>query len=155
MTADGILEVGETWTYTISYTVTSGDIASGSNLVNTASVVTDQVPGPTQDDETTPITIPLIPGLTLTKSADPNEYIKAGDIILYSYLLTNSGQTTLYAPFTVIDDKASVTCPAEPASLLPGESITCSAIYTITQAGPGCRQRDQYCHGQCQGSGWG
>jgi uncharacterized repeat protein (TIGR01451 family) len=41
---------------------------------------------------------------------------------------------TLYAPFTVSDNKTTVTCPAQPTSLAPGESITCTATYVITEA---------------------
>ena len=57
-----------------------------------------------------------------------------GAIISYSYALTNTGNVTLSAPFTVGDDKATVTCPPDPTSLAPGESITCTATYAITQA---------------------
>ncbi|NKI35099.1 DUF11 domain-containing protein, partial [Wenzhouxiangella sp. XN79A] len=55
ITTDGQLEVGETWTYTISYTVTQADIDAGVDLVNTATVTTTQVPGPTSDTATTPV----------------------------------------------------------------------------------------------------
>ena len=57
-----------------------------------------------------------------------------GDVISYSYALTNIGNVTLSAPFTVGDDKATVNCPPDPTSLAPGESITCTATYAITQA---------------------
>ncbi|MBM3120549.1 MAG: sortase, partial [Chloroflexi bacterium] len=51
-----------------------------------------------------------------------------------SYLVTNSGNVTLSGPFTVADDRAAdEACPAT-ASLAPGDSITCGASYTITQA---------------------
>ena len=74
------------------------------------------------------------PVLTLVKTASPTTYDSVGDVISYSYLLTNNGNVTLVAPFTVTDDKATVTCPATPTSLAPGASITCTASYTITQA---------------------
>ncbi len=44
LSTNGELNVGETWTYTLSYTVTQADIDTGTPLVNTASVVTGQVP---------------------------------------------------------------------------------------------------------------
>ncbi len=104
---NSILDVGETWTYTYTHIVTQAQINAGVDLVNVVTADSDETEADTAT-ETTTITIPLVPELTLTKSADPTEYIKAGDIILYSYLLTNSGQTSLYAPFTVNDDKATV-----------------------------------------------
>ena len=55
-----------------------------------------------------------------------------GDIIGYSYLVTNSGNVTLAGPVTVADDKATVVCPAGGLVLLA--LMTCTASYTITQA---------------------
>ena len=73
------------------------------------------------------------PHLTLVKTASPTTYTAVGAVISYSYLLTNSGNVTLVGPFTVTDDKATVTCPAT-ATLASLASITCTASYTITQA---------------------
>jgi hypothetical protein len=73
------------------------------------------------------------PDLTLTKTASPTTYNAAGQTVSYSYVLKNTGNVTLSGPFTVGDDKASVSCPAD-ASLAPGASITCSASYTIKQS---------------------
>ena len=42
ISTNGQLNVGETWTYTINYTVSQANIDAGSNLVNTASVTTTQ-----------------------------------------------------------------------------------------------------------------
>ncbi|HET9520758.1 MAG TPA: hypothetical protein VFO73_06925, partial [Candidatus Limnocylindrales bacterium] len=75
------------------------------------------------------------PALTLDKTATPATYDSVGDVISYSYLLTNSGNVTLVAPFTITDNKATdEACPATPTSLAPGATITCTASYTITQA---------------------
>ncbi|MBD0830507.1 DUF4347 domain-containing protein, partial [Aestuariibaculum sediminum] len=43
---DGILNVGETWTYTASYVVTQTDLNAGADLVNTASVTTNEITTP-------------------------------------------------------------------------------------------------------------
>ncbi|THU03978.1 isopeptide-forming domain-containing fimbrial protein [Lampropedia puyangensis] len=53
--ANGILDIGETWTYTIGYTVTADDFNLGEPLVNVASVVTTQSPVPQESSATTPI----------------------------------------------------------------------------------------------------
>jgi uncharacterized repeat protein (TIGR01451 family) len=72
------------------------------------------------------------PSLSLVKTASPTTYDEVGDIISYSYLVTNTGNVTLAGPVTVTDDKATVTCPA--GGLAPGAQMTCTATYTITQA---------------------
>jgi uncharacterized repeat protein (TIGR01451 family) len=77
-------------------------------------------------------------GLTLDKTSVQSTFLAAGNVINYNYLVTNSGFATLQGPVTVADDKATVTCPAVSTVgdldnfLDPGESITCTATYTIT-----------------------
>ena len=50
--------------------------------------------------------------LTLVKTATPATYDAVGDVISYSYTLSNSGNVTLAGPVTVTDDKVTVSCPA-------------------------------------------
>ncbi len=72
--------------------------------------------------------------LTLTKSASPLTYTAAGQVINFSYILKNTGTTTLNGPFTVTDNKVpSVSCPAI-VTLAAGASVTCTGTYTITSA---------------------
>ena len=138
---NGILEKTETWTYTATYAATQTDIDAGV-VVNTASVVTDQVAGPTEDDATTTVT--QEPELTVVKTvvsvlSDATEpffaFDAVGDVINYSYLVTNTGNVTISEPITIDDDIATdEACPAVPASLAPLDTITCTASHTITQA---------------------
>jgi len=77
---------------------------------------------------------PPLPPLTIAKSAEPASYQSTGDIISYTYVLTNTGITPLTGPFSVADDKiASVSCPVTD-TLAPGASITCTASYTVKAA---------------------
>jgi len=76
---------------------------------------------------------PAGPALTVAITPSPSTFAKAGDVIHFSYLLTNSGNVPLAGPFTVTDSKVTVTCPAT-SSLAPAASITCTASYTITLA---------------------
>jgi uncharacterized repeat protein (TIGR01451 family) len=126
------LAVGQTYALSVTATVTA---ASGS-VTNTATIAdpagaTD--PDGTNDSasDTDTVNQVLTPALTLAKTAAPTTYTTAGDVITYTYLLTNSGNVTLSGPFTVADDKATVACPAT-ASLAAGDSISCTASYTIT-----------------------
>src|SRR5439155_1204434 len=80
--------------------------------------------------------VPLLanPALELVKSATPSHYDAVGQVITYSYKLTNTGNVTLPGSFSVTDDKlAAVVCPAT-ASLAPAGSMTCTARHTFSQA---------------------
>ena len=73
-------------------------------------------------------------GLSLIKATTAAAFQAAGDVINYSYLLANTGTVTLYPPYAVTDDKATVTCPATTASIAPLETVTCTASYTVQAA---------------------
>ena len=125
---------GDSITCTASYTITQADFDAGSvtNVANGyAWYGEDQVPS-NPDDETVDAVRNV--ALLLDKSAAPSTYSAVGQVISYSYVLTNTGNVTMSGPFSVTDDKADAECPETPASLAPGESITCTALYTITQA---------------------
>ncbi len=77
--------------------------------------------------------------MSLVKSATPMIYSTAGNIISYSFIVTNTGAATLSGPITVLDNQTTnESCPALTTIgdldnfFDPGEQITCSATYTIT-----------------------
>ena len=77
------------------------------------------------------------PGLTLEKSVTETYFEAAGDVLHYSYKVTNSGNVPLEGPVTGTDDKTTVTCPDvttvgdNNTYLDPAEYITCTATYTV------------------------
>ena len=140
--SNGQLDVAETWTYTISYTATQADINAGVNLVNTASVTTTQVPGPTTDTATTPVT--QSPSLTITKdqTGGPNPITAAGQTINYTIVVTNTGNQT-QTGINVSDvlpngNNGMLSGPIESISnngqLDIAETWTYTINYTVTQA---------------------
>jgi uncharacterized repeat protein (TIGR01451 family) len=79
--------------------------------------------------------------LTIAKSAAESFFTAAGNVLHYSYLVTNSGFAPLLGPVTVADDKATdEACPGVGTVgdldnyLDPGESIPCTATYTVQPA---------------------
>ncbi|MBS3956042.1 MAG: DUF11 domain-containing protein, partial [Clostridiales bacterium] len=123
--------------FTAAYTITQADVDTG-YVTNTARghghFGEDDVYS-NYDDET--VRALQNPELALVKSAAPATYDAAGDVIAYTYTLTNSGNVTLMGPFTVTDDKAATSradVPGDPDVLAPGAQITFTAAYTITQA---------------------
>jgi hypothetical protein len=129
----------ESTTCTATYTVTATDVTNGS-ITNTASghatyngeaVSSEEVTRTVNATGPTPA-----PKLEVKKTAQEAGFAAAGDLIHYSYELTNTGNVTLTGPFSVTDNKIAdpnkVTCPTDPTSLAPTESTTCTATYTVT-----------------------
>ena len=74
------------------------------------------------------------PALSLVKTANPTTYSSVGDVITYTYEITNSGQTTLSGPFSITDDKQGTISPCGSGPLAAGGSTTCTSTHTISQA---------------------
>jgi len=79
------------------------------------------------------------PELTLDKQITAgNPYAAAGDLITYGYLVSNTGNVSLTGPVTIDDDRTTVDCPDVTTvgnldgMLNPGESLTCTAEYSVT-----------------------
>ncbi len=117
-------------TCTATYTITQADLDAGT-VTNTATASAD---GVTSAPDSATVTAAQGPALTLAKTADTPTYAAVGDVIDYEYVVTNSGNVVLNGPFVIDDDRATdESCPVT-ASLAPGDDITCTASYTITQA---------------------
>jgi uncharacterized repeat protein (TIGR01451 family) len=133
---DGDLDPGETVQCTASHTVTQADIDGGS-VVNVATATVDSVDS-NQDTET--VNAVQNNSVTLVKGASPATYDTVGEVISYTYDVSNSGNTTLAGPATVADDQETVTCPAlttigdNDSDLDVGETVQCTASHTIDQA---------------------
>ncbi len=126
-------------TCTGTYTVTQADIGAGS-VVNTATASGTPPTGPaiTSPPSTATVTVTPAPALALLKTARPASYTTAGEIITYSYLITNTGNTGLTnvsatdTAFSGSGTPPVVTCPV--TTLAPQQSTTCTGTYAVTQA---------------------
>ncbi|HEY2346562.1 MAG TPA: autotransporter domain-containing protein [Xanthomonadaceae bacterium] len=133
---------GNTCTVTTTYTVTAGDAKAGS-ITNTAHAATTQLPGITTPSNTvvTPVTAAR-PALTLAKAQtsyadnDGNSHVSAGDVLTYTFTVTNTGNVQLNQ-VTVTDPLMpgfTGTCTNIPRSTLPGNTCTLTSTYTVTAA---------------------
>lgn len=131
---------GQAETCTATYTVTQTDVDKGS-LTNTASVTGTTPGGSTFTSPSSPpatVTIDRTPALTLVKTANV-EAAEVGQQITYTFTLTNTGNVTITSPsvkdtdFSGSGQLSALDCPAD-SVLEPGDAITCTATYTVTQA---------------------
>jgi uncharacterized repeat protein (TIGR01451 family) len=135
-TDPGVLDVGEIWIYGATYTVTPADLTAGSPIVNTATVDTDQT-GPASASATT--TISQGPALAVAKSSTTTSITVAGQVVLYTFIVTNTGNVSLTA--ITVSDPA---CDAAPGyvsgdtntdtTLQTSETWTYACDRTVTQA---------------------
>ncbi len=77
-----------------------------------------------------------VPSFALTKLADFETVSAAGEIVTYTYTVTNSGNITLTDQPQITDDKiGTFACGTMPVGgLAPGGVVSCTATYVITQA---------------------
>ena len=138
------IDVGETWTFNTTYTVSQDEIDAGVSLTNNVTVSTAEA-GTLSDTAVT--TIDQQPGIAIVKTAVESEFVVAGDIINYAFLVSNTGNLLLnnVVVSDPITDPGSLRClpPGQPTSsqltagpftLAPGEQMNCTAIHTVVLA---------------------
>ncbi len=135
------LPPGASMTCTASYTVTQTDIDHG-GFTNTATAHGEYPAGTTVQSgpDSAAVTATQSPALTIAKTADPTTVTTAGSTVTYTFVITNTGNTTLtdVAPTETQSNRQGplsvITCPADAASVPPGASVTCTATYQVTAA---------------------
>ncbi len=136
----GELNVGETWTYTYTYTVTQADMEKGV-VKNVVKASNPDIPEDDPDAPTDEVEVPAdpMPAMTLKKTADKNEFTRAGDVITYTIKVKNTGNVTL-KNVVVSDSLVTLTNAMRTESktadgeLEVGETWTYKYTYTVTQA---------------------
>ena len=133
---DNNLDLNETIVCLALHTVTQEDVSAGS-ITNLA---TATVGGVTSNQAGITLTLDTGQspgGLQLAIAANPPSYSQIGQAITYSYVITNSGSSPVGpTQFMISHDRLGAPFPCGPSNitLVPYESLACSAIYSITQA---------------------
>ena len=79
------------------------------------------------------------PSISLAKTPSASTYSTVGDVVTYTYVITNTGNTTLGpSQFQVDDDRINggvpFNCGAAETTLAISGTVTCTATYTVTSA---------------------
>ena len=117
-----------------TYVVNPADVESG-EVINTAVASgTDPADDPVGATDGTTTPIAQNPAITLVKSVTSTGPYGVGDVIDYSFQVTNSGDVALI-DITVNDPLLGGAMTCTPTGLVPGGSATCGpASYTVTEA---------------------
>ncbi|WP_109299350.1 PKD-like domain-containing protein [Aquimarina sp. AU474] len=144
-----IILPGETVTITASHTITQSDLNAGS-VINTASVTAEDPNGqPVSDlsddpnnlddidtngngnpDDVTITSTPQFASLDITKVVGDRTYTAIGDVLEYTFEITNTSNVTLF-DITIDDPMVTFVTSNSIVSLSPGASFTVNANYTI------------------------
>ncbi|MBR7559568.1 hypothetical protein KC218_23755, partial [Mycobacterium tuberculosis] len=81
-----------------TYAVTQADVDAG-QVLNIGSGISDTTPQTPSPPTITPVQ--QLRGLTLDKSSSTATYAAVGDVLSYTYLVTNSGTVTVTSPISV------------------------------------------------------
>ncbi len=105
----GALDVGESWTYNVSYNAPQGDIDAALDLVNTIIVTSDET-GTDPVTDTASTTIKTAPSMTVSKAVDIAS-INSPSTLNYSIFIENTGNVSLsnVAPVDTLPDGTTAT----------------------------------------------
>ena len=129
------LGISASETCTASYLTTDADVDAG-QVANTATATGTPPDSPpvTSDPSAAVVTAVEQPGVRVVKSTEPATYSQAGQVIHYSFRVTNTGNVTLTHVHVndTLNGLSAITCPE--ATLPAAQSETCTASYRITAA---------------------
>ncbi len=120
---------------TATHTVTQADLDAGA-VPNTATGAGFAPDGSLIADPSNEVVVPAtkVSGIEVLKSSPAVNFDQVGDSLDYVITARNAGNVTLTG-VTVVDpvaDVGSITCA--PTTLAPGDTTTCAATHTVTQA---------------------
>src|SRR6478752_2177535 len=98
---DNLLDVGETWQYTASHTVTQAELDAGTNIVNTATVTGDAA-APDSDDASVAVAQNKILHIEKDATVADGTANSTSDVINYTLAVTNQGNAAIAN--VVVDD---------------------------------------------------
>ncbi len=124
---------GESITCSGTYAITQADIDAGQRDNTATASGTTPAGGAVEDMDSHTEPIQQAPAIMIDKEITGEDtYDETGDVISYSYTITNTGNVTLAGPFTVEDDIIGTLADCASGPLAPGNSVVCTATYTIT-----------------------
>ena len=154
--SNGSIDPSETWTYQATYAVTQSNINTGGILSNTATYDTAQTSPVSSSAATTAIV--SNPQLSVVKTSDRASPVVVNEVVTYTFVVTNTGNITINDVVineTAFNGNGTLTGAGNESQSLfanppgdstdstpnngiwsvlgPGDAITYTATYTVTQ----------------------
>lgn len=126
---DTTLAIGEVWTYECTRVITATD---PDPLPNTATVVGTDVRDRTTEDTDDHLVDLIAPAIQIVKTVD-DATPDIGQTVTFTYVVTNTGDTTLFNVVVVDDQLGPIGTIAE---LAPGESATLTKTMVVAADSP-------------------
>ncbi|NTV39702.1 MAG: hypothetical protein HGA51_07065, partial [Demequinaceae bacterium] len=122
-------------TCTAEYAVTQADVDAGSLTNNATADGTAPAGGHVTDTASVTLAGVDSPSIGVVVTVDSRDYFKAGDVLVFTAVTTNTGPVTLqHSTVTATLAGADASdCDALDRTLAPGESMTCRVTYVIKQ----------------------
>ncbi|NVK50536.1 MAG: DUF11 domain-containing protein, partial [Cyclobacteriaceae bacterium] len=118
-------------TFTTTYTVSQQDLDAG-EIINNATVAGEAPSNnPVNSSDDLTLRAKIAGALNLEKTANPTVFVNQGEVVTYTFVLTNTGNVTLSN--IVLDDPRINFNQAVP-DLAPGQATSITHSYTLTQA---------------------
>jgi uncharacterized repeat protein (TIGR01451 family) len=148
LNSNNLLEPTEIWTYTATYVLAQADVDNSAGVTNgvanaVVAVANDPQSVPAVQDVGTDLTaattIPAVPALTIDKTADTAGPLIVGQVVNYTYIVTNTGNVTITGvdvnetAFNGTGTPVPNPTTVGSTTLAPGGTVTFTASYTVTQ----------------------
>ena len=135
-----VLAPTETYTCSITETVTGNAFDTHTNTFTATG--TDDDGEPVSDDDTEKVTVENVPSsIETVKSANPTSVPETGADVTFTVTVTNTSTVDSVTIDSLVDDifgDVSSSCsPVVPATLAPGEALTCSFTEFVSGDAPG------------------
>ncbi|MGW4383029.1 DUF7507 domain-containing protein [Kitasatospora sp. NPDC004531] len=128
-----VLQPGESTLCHGAYTITAADVTAG-QVTNVAHAEATDQQGQRVSSPPTEVTVPVVGEgrLEIEKTPDSTGPFRPGDVVSYTYTVTNTGTGEVHNLIVTDDHVVTVTCDS--TLLLPGESTKCRGSYVVTEA---------------------
>ncbi|MDO7883519.1 beta strand repeat-containing protein [Salinibacterium soli] len=134
------LAPGDQFVCQVVYTLTQDDVDAGtlSNTATASGTAPDGAEPLTPPSDTVTVPSPEAAGLELEKATTTERLSSVGQVVTYTFTVTNTGNTTATG-LTISEDEFTgrgtapeVECPT--TTVLPGQTVVCTAEYIVVAA---------------------